>query len=239
MPTTGSKPVKPALISAIMDSIPQLQGAQEIQPVRSNVIHEGAEQMFALIESEVHAHTAAAQREIADLRTALATIKEDTWRREAALQASIASAVAGQSMVRDQLQLANQNIERLVGVLESFGIFGRKDGEILGFDEEWCRLFQLLSAAGESPDEREEGKDAAESKPTGADPVRDVGRARLLLDKRQAQCNHWKERFIEMEMDRDEQKRMKKAMGLELDLLRRQLESAQNKSHVPQLPLEA
>lgn len=182
--------------------------------------------MIALIESEIHAHTAGAEREIMDLHTTLAAVQAEARRREALLEGSLASAFSSETLARVELKRANQHIDRLVDVLGSLGVSCRRNGEVIGYSEEWCLLLDALKAADsdEGSEAEDEGKKVAavESRPNVADAMRDV---RGLLERRQAKAKRWKEKFIEMEIDRDEQK---KVMGSELDALRQQLEVVQN-----------
>ncbi|KAJ7108740.1 hypothetical protein C8R44DRAFT_884776 [Mycena epipterygia] len=196
------------------------------QPMRSKAIHDGTESMIALIESEIHTHTAAAEKEIVDLRTTLAAVQAEAQQREASLEGSLASALSSDTMARAELKRANQHIDRLVDVLASLGVSCERNGEVIGYNEEWTLLLEALKAADseEGSEAEDEGKKvvAMESRPDVADAMRDV---RGLLERRQAKAKRWKEKFIEIEIDRDEQK---KVMGSELDALRQQLELVQN-----------
>ncbi|KAJ6557922.1 hypothetical protein B0H19DRAFT_1070518 [Mycena capillaripes] len=180
-------------------------------PIPSTSIHQSADRMLQLIEAEIHAHTAAAEQEITEFRAVLDAAR----RREAALQAALTSA-------HEELQLTNQNIERLLDALGSVGVSCQRSGEVVGYSTEWVYLFEALNADDESPspEDEEEGKEmrALESKSTEiAEPLRDLARARLLLERRQTKCKRWKHKFFAMQRDRDEQK---KTISTQMDGLR-------------------
>ncbi|KAJ7032036.1 hypothetical protein C8F04DRAFT_1360192 [Mycena alexandri] len=208
--------------------VPWTQPTQP-QPLFWHALRQGADRMLAFIEAELQARGAAAEKEISDLRTAL---QDARWRQVEA-ETALTSARAVHKVVWAELQQAHTHIDRLVGVLASFGVPCRRTGEVIGYDKEWCWLFEAL----QREEENEEDISAADSKgdhskrvnvesssSSGADPVRDLRRARLLLERRQAKCERWKNKYLklEMEMDRDEQK---KAMSKEMNELRRRLDA--------------
>ncbi|KAJ7668037.1 hypothetical protein B0H17DRAFT_1088435 [Mycena rosella] len=116
-----------------------------------------------------------------------------------------------------------------------FGVTCRRNGDVAGYDAEWSALFDALKAAdaGADPgapddtgdDSTRKNGDKVELHPPIANPMRDLARVRRLLERKRAEAKHWKEKAVEVEMERDEQK---EAMGRELDALRRQLELAQS-----------
>jgi hypothetical protein len=183
------------------------------QPVHA--IHTGTNHVLALIESEVQAHTAAAQREIVVLRAAFAGAQA-------------------------QLEHANAHIDHLRVVLAMFGVTSGRDGEVAGYDKEWVWLSDALKSAEKEEEEEQAGpksdpdaedeRSAVSLRSAGEDPMRDLARVRALLERRQARAKRWKDKFIEMEKERDE---LKKAMGHELDELQRQLQVLTGLSQSP------
>lgn len=172
-------------------------------PIPSSSIHQSADRMVALIESEIQAHTAAANKELAELRA----VVEDARRREASLEAALANAHAEHGTLRAQLQMADENADRLVGVLASLGVTCRKSGELMGYSEEWRALFDALKADGESTD-KDEGEETVhmEEDSSAGEPMQDLARVRLLLEKRQKKYERWKNKCLEMKRDFDQQK---------------------------------
>ncbi|KAJ7436740.1 hypothetical protein FB451DRAFT_187261 [Mycena latifolia] len=222
----GRHEQKEAKVSAsaliAMSVTPSSPGDGDRQPIRSKSIHQGAERMIALIEAEIQVHTAIARKEIADLRAAL----EDARRREE-------QARVGEGAARAQIQQTDKHIDSLVGLLAMFGVTCRRDGEVVEYAKEWGGLFDALEAVDVDAGSDAEDDVKAEQSPVDlskaqiADPMRDLARVRLLLEKNQTEAERWMEKFLEMEMDRDEQK---KAMGREVDALRRELKLAQTKT---------
>lgn len=138
-------------------------------PTRLRSIHNSTECILALIDAEIHAHTAAARRELAGLRA--------------------------------QRQTQTACVARLVAALALFGVTCRRDGAVSGCDGEWRALFDVLDAAdSEADSDAEDGVmgDAADPSATQvADPIRELGRVRRLLERKQAKAKRWKERCLE------------------------------------------
>ncbi|KAJ7185839.1 hypothetical protein C8R46DRAFT_1061874, partial [Mycena filopes] len=172
----------------------------------SHALHEGADRMLAFIDAALQAQ----EQDTTRLRAAL---QDAHWRQIAAETAL--------SRAREELQHASRHIDRLVYVLASFGVCCRPTGEVVGYDPQWRWLFETLrreeAASNEDsinappiPSSESKGAtaDKTEMQENQADPVRDLSRARLLLEKRQASCERWKNKYLEMEMDRDELKKV-------------------------------
>ncbi|KAJ6614590.1 hypothetical protein B0H10DRAFT_2221152 [Mycena sp. CBHHK59/15] len=204
---------------------PDVPGHHPTRVVRSAAIHLGADRVVALIEAEIEAQTATAQKEIAELRASLA----DARRREEALENDLTILRSSESAAKVELQQAREKTQRMLGVLSTFGISCRENGEVFEYDAEWCWLFEALKPDGEHSEAGEENEDGEDSS-ANADPIRDLARARMLLGKRQARAKRWKEKYYALERDRNE------GMTREIAELRRQLTLVQKDAHRPSHP---
>ncbi|KAJ7679596.1 hypothetical protein B0H17DRAFT_1139127 [Mycena rosella] len=98
---------------------------------------------------------------------------------------------------------------------------------------EWGTLFNTLQEEGSdtgTPDNngdystRKDG-DKMELYLLIANPMWDLACVLCLLERRCAEAKHWKEKVVEVEMEHDKRR---EALGRELDMMRRELESAQS-----------
>lgn len=91
--------------------------------------------------------------------------------------------------------------------LATFGIFCRENGEIYRYNAEWRRLFEELKEDEEDSDAEDLGAEKGEvvtnSQQQTADPLRDLSRLRVLLERRRAEAKRWRSMYSEMEKERD------------------------------------
>ncbi|KAJ7634526.1 hypothetical protein FB45DRAFT_469038 [Roridomyces roridus] len=200
--------------------------------IYSPILHKGAISIFALVEAEIEAHTAAAAQEADELRRMIVSMQESARQREQAYERALADLRA----VREGSTLAQAN-ERLVGRLAELGVVCRADGEVLGYDAAWSRLFDALATTGDDcpdpwqPGERERPltlsptlpDSDSEVPPSVAGPLRDVVRAERILKRREERSRGWRQKLIDRQRTWEEQR---KALGDEVGRLRHHLKKA-------------